>query len=86
MTNTSGSGHARFGFRFEEGQLVRDEEEQAIVRRVLTMRQQDPPVSFQGIAGTLNSEKVFMRGRYWSPATVRSVVRYWTEAGLATSE
>lgn len=65
-----------FGYRYENSQLVRDDDEFTIVKLILSKRKTKPkPTSYGVIAAELNREGILNRGKYWNPTTLWYIVQ-----------
>lgn len=69
------AGVPKFGWHYVDGELVEEPTEQETIRLLCAQRGQTPTPSYATIAGRLNTWNRLLRGRFWSPTTVRSV--YW---------
>lgn len=68
-------GPAPYGWKTDGGVLYEIADEQAVLRRIVAMREEDPPRSLRGIARTLTADGVPTRkGGRWSPEHIRQIL------------
>lgn len=72
-TGAYASGQPPYGWRAERGQLVRDEQEQAVIRVVAQWNEAGH--SLNSIARQLNAQGILTKnGKQWGPQQVKSVI------------
>ena len=66
--------HVPFGFQAQDGNLVPDATEQAVIARMATLREQG--TSYNEIANTLNADRVpTKQGGIWRSQTIKNIVQ-----------